>query len=193
MGRAEGREGAAVALVMSTSCIFAFGGRSKSGKTTLGRRLALELGVRFASFGDFVRKEALRRGFTNVSSSELQDVGLSLVTADLSGFCESVLADAGFVSGEGLIIDGVRHLETIRELKRLTAGQPFKFVYLESSLAARHERGPQSVHELENLDSHPVEVETAAVKNIADLVLDTALLTAADCHDRLRVWAESCK
>jgi adenylate kinase family enzyme len=177
---------------MSTSCIFAFGGRSKSGKTTLGKRLALELGVRFASFGDFVRKEARRRGLTNVSSPELQDVGLSLVTTDLSRFCESVLADAGFVPGEGLVIDGVRHLETIRELKRLTAGQNFKLVYLESSLAARHERAPQSVHELENLDLHPVDSETASLKDIANLVLDTSFLTAGECHDRLRVWAESC-
>lgn len=114
------------------------------------------------------------------------------MTTELARFCECVLADGGFVPGEGLIVDGIRHLETIRELKRLVGRQPFKLLYVESSLSDRRARGSYSARDLENLDLHPVEAETAAVKNVADLVLDTTLLRAADCLGRLQSWAERC-
>jgi hypothetical protein len=76
---------------------------------------------------------------------------------------------------------------------RLVARQPFKLVYIESSLSDCRVRGSYSARDLENLDSHPVEAETVTVKNVADLVLDTTLLTAADCQGRLRSWAERCQ
>jgi dephospho-CoA kinase len=174
---------------MDTNCIFALGGSRKSGKTTLGRRFAEELGVRFASFGDYVRKETTRRGITNASSAELQAVGLSLVTSDLVKFCQLVLTDAGFVPGERLVIDGVRHLETVRVLKHMFGEQPLKVIYLDSSLPVRCQRGSFTIDDLILIDSHPIEAETQAVKNIADFVLDTSLLTPDDCLGRLRTWA----
>lgn len=190
MGSAKEREDAAIPSLMGTNCIFALGGSSKSGKTSLGRRFAEDLGVRFASFGDYVRKEAVRRGITNASSAELQAVGLSLVTSDLVKFCQSVLTDAGFVPGEGLVIDGVRHLDVVRVLKNLVGEQPLKVIYLDSSLAVRRQRGSLTANDLDTIDSHPVEAETQSVKNIADLVLDTSSLTPADCLGRLHSWAQ---
>jgi chloramphenicol 3-O-phosphotransferase len=190
VGSAKEREDAAAPSLMSTNCIFALGGPSKSGKTSVGRRFAEELALRFASFGDYVRKEATRRGIRNASSVDLQAVGLSLVTSDLVNFCQSVLIDAGFVRGEGLVIDGVRHLDTVRVLKRLFGEQPLRVIYLYSSLAVRRQRGSFTVDDLDRLDSHPVEAETQAVKNIADFVLDTSLLTPDDCIARLRSWVK---
>jgi|SRR5580700_5098121 hypothetical protein len=173
---------------MDTNCVFALGGPSKSGKTSLGRRFAEELGLRFASFGDCVRKEATRRGLSNASTGQLQEVGLSLVTSDLVKFCQLVLKDAGFVPGEGLVVDGVRHFDTVRVLKNLCGEQPVKVIFLDSSLAVRRQRGSFTVDGLDKLDSHPVEAETQAIKNIADFVLDTSLLTPDDCLGRLRSW-----
>ena len=174
---------------MNTNCIYTFGGCSKSGKTTLGQRFAEQLGVPFASFGDYVRKEATRRGLVNASVAELQEVGLSLIASDLVRFCQSVLTEAGFAPGRGLVIDGVRHLETVRVLKQLVGEQPLKVIYLESSSAARGQRGSFTLDDLDRLDSHPVEAETRAVKGISDLVLNTSQLTLAECLDRLIAWA----
>jgi hypothetical protein len=170
------------------NCVFAFGGCSKSGKTTLGHMFARELGVGFASFGDYVRKEATRRGLTNPSHGDVQEVGLSLVATDLRRFCELVLADSGFVPGQGLVIDGIRHLDTVRVLKTLVSPQLLKVVYLENSLADRLKRSSLTSEELEKRDSHPVEAETAAIKHIADLVLDTSA-PMEDSFARLCGWA----
>lgn len=175
---------------MRTNCVYAFGGSGKSGKTTIGRMFAQERGLRFASFGEYVRKEAARRGIQNPTRVDLQAVGLSLVATDLFGFCQAVLTEAGFVQGEGLVIDGVRHLATVRVLKEILGDQPLKVVYLESSLEVRAQRGSFAPDDLVEVDSHPVEAETLALKNLANLVLDTSLLTPTDSLARLRAWSD---
>ena len=173
-------------------CIFAFGGSSKSGKTTLGRRLARELGLPFASFGDYVRKEVNRRGSSNPSSEQLQARGLLLARTDMCGFCRAVLEEGGFVAGQGLVVDGIRHLSALSTLRMLIPQQPVKLVYLESSLAERVKRSSLSPDQLQKLDSHSVESETVAIRNVADLVLNTSG-SADDCFSRLRSWAlEQC-
>src|SRR5579863_6121642 len=119
------------------NCIFAFAGPSKSGKTTLGRRLATELDLPFASFGDYVRKEAHRNGLSNPSSEDLQVTGQLLAKNDMPAFCKAVLEEGGFVVGQGLVVDGVRHLSALSTLKVLIPQQPVKLVYLESSVSER--------------------------------------------------------
>jgi hypothetical protein len=126
------------------------------------------------------------------SVAQLQAVGLSLVAADLVKFRELVLADAGFVPGRGMVIDGIRHLDTVRILRDLVAGQALKVVYLESSSVDRQDRISLTTEDLCKLDSHPVEAETLAIRKIADLILDTSLLSPSACFDRLRAWARTC-
>ena len=94
--------------------------------------------------------------------------------------------------GDWLVIDGVRHLDTVRVLKLLFGGQPLKVIYLDGSLAVRRPRGSFSVDELNKLDSHPVETGTQAVKYIADFILDSTPLTPDDCIGRLSSWAHQC-
>jgi cytidylate kinase len=169
-------------------CIFAFSGPSKSGKTTLGRRLARDLGLPFASFGDYVRKEAGRKGLSNPSSEQLQATGQLLARTDMRDFCKAVLEEARFVVGQGLIVDGVRHLSALSTLKALIPQQPVKLVYLESSLAERIERSSLSPDQLQRIDAHSVESEASAIKNAADFVLNTSP-SEDDCFSLLRSWA----
>jgi len=169
-------------------CIFAFGGPSRSGKTTLGRRLAKELGLPFASFGDYVRKEANRNGLSNPSPEQLQATGQQLATTDMCGFCKAVLEEGVFVVGQGLVLDGVRHLSALSTLKALIPQQPLKLVYLESSVTERIKRSSLNPGQLLRLDSHSVESDAGAIRNAADLVLNTSG-SIDDCFAHLRSWA----
>jgi len=169
------------------NCILLFGGPSKSGKTTLGRKLAQDLCVPFASFGDFVRKEAKRRGLSDPSREQLQVTGLSLATTDMAAFCRAVLEDGGFVPGQGLVVDGIRHFSAVSTLRALVPDQPLKVVYLESSGEGRVGRSLLSRAQLETLDSHAVESETVAIRNIADFVLNTSG-SVDESFSRLRTW-----
>jgi hypothetical protein len=149
--------------------------------------LAQDLSLPFASFGDCVRKEAKQRGLSDLSREELQVIGLSLATTDMSAFCRAVLEDGGFVPGQGLVVDGIRHFSAVSTLRGLIPNQPVKLVYLESSGQERVERSSLSRAQLEMLDSHAVESETVAMRKIADFVVDTSG-SVDDTFSRLRTW-----
>jgi len=187
LGGLEGREDTEASPLIDMNCVLAFGGSTKSGKTTIGRLLAREHGLRFASFGEYVRKVAIM-GMKHPSLADVQAVGLSLVTNDLAGLCQAVLREAGFVRGEGLVVDGIRHVKAITMLKGILRDQSLRVVYLECARAIRCERGGFSLNELQRLDSHPVEAERLAVKNAADFVLDTSLLTPRESLTCIRDW-----
>jgi len=169
------------------NCIFLFSGSSRSGKTTLGKRLAQDLCLPFASFGDFVRKVAKQRGLSDPSREELQVTGLSLAMTDMPAFCRAILEEGGFVHGQGLVIDGIRHFSAVSTLRALIPDQPIKLVYLESSAEDRVERSSLSRSQLRMLDSHPVESEAVEMRNIADFVLNTSG-SVDDSFSRLRTW-----
>lgn len=155
-------------------CIIALAGLTKSGKTTLGRRLAAAISVPLASFGDQVRKEAAARGLKDVSHKQLQVLGSELVKHDTKRFCQAVLEGAGFHPGHGLVLDGIRHMNVLAMIKSLANSQTVKLVYLESSANERLRRTSLGAAELLEIDSHPVEADAPLLKSTADLVLDTS-------------------
>ncbi len=169
-------------------CIFALAGHSKSGKTTLGRKLAKELRLPYASFGDYVRKEAARNGLSNPTTEELQATGQLLAERDMRAFCKAVLEEGGFRVGQGLVVDGIRHLSALSTLKALIPQQPVKLVYLESAVSERAKRSSLNLDLLLRLDSHSVEAEADAIRNAADFVLNTSG-PIDECFSGLRSWA----
>jgi len=154
--------------------IIAFAGLKKSGKTTLAKRLAVILAVPMASFGDQVRKEALRRGLANASDKDLQTLGSELVKTNAKRFCQAVLDDADFQPGQGLILDGIRHVEIIPVIEVLTGAKTLSLIYVESSISDRKRRSSLTDRELAEIDSHLVERDAPLLKSKADLVLDTS-------------------
>jgi len=154
--------------------IIALAGPTKSGKTTLARRLAASLAVPYGSFGDQVRKEAIRRGLNAHSQGDLQTLGAEMVEKDAKAFCKAVLSDAGYHSGHGLVLDGVRHVRVLKVIKSLAGDQTVELVYLDSSALDRAKRSSLNARELEDIDSHMVEQDAPKLKSIASLVLDTS-------------------
>jgi hypothetical protein len=155
-------------------CIIALAGPTKSGKTTLAKRLATSLAVPYGSFGDQVRKEALRRGLTECSKAQLQVLRCEMVQTDTRSFCQAVLNDAGYSSEHGLVLDGIRHVDVLAMIRVLVGDQPVELVYLDSSAAGRAKGSLEETQRLQEIDSHPVERDAPKLKSVADLVLDTS-------------------
>ncbi|MBS1852795.1 MAG: AAA family ATPase [Acidobacteria bacterium] len=174
------------------NCVITFSGFNKSGKTSLARLLAQEQKVAFASFGDFVRKEAHRRGFSDPSRKQLQDIGQALAETNMKGFCLAVLEDAGFVWGNGIIVDGIRHLSAIEMLRDVIPHQPLKLVYVTASIEERISRSSLSRSEVVAVDSHIVESDNEALSRAADFVLQ-ASGSLEESFLTLRKWVlENC-
>lgn len=154
--------------------IIALCGSSKSGKTTLAERIAIELHCPVASFGAFVRKAAGERGLSSPTRRQLQDIGNQLATEDIQGFCKAVLDDAGFELGSPLVIDGIRHIEAIAAIQKLVPDQALRLVYVETDLPLRAKRSGLTVEEVKSIDSHPVESQRARLRSMANLILHTS-------------------
>lgn len=155
--------------------ILAFAGPMASGKTTISRAVAETLGWPWAGFGAYIRAEAQRRGLQGDRTS-LQQLGDALLAEGEEAFCKGVLAEAGWVSGTPLVLDGVRHATVVNALHVLITPQPLVLVYVAitddvraARLGARGvDADAQQLH-----DAHATESDvTTILPKLADLTVD---------------------
>jgi len=153
----------------------AFSGRIKSGKTTLARRVATELSLPFVSFGDFVRAEAESRGLDGTDRTILQGIGQEFVDAGLSKFCTKVLDAAAWKSGSPLVVDGVRHVDVLQELRRLLNPTPLRLVYVNVADAIHANRfsSTDTTNCREAIENHATESDVISkLMAVADIVVN---------------------
>lgn len=127
------------ASVQPMSKVVAFAGKIGSGKTTITKSLADLLAWPRASFGDYVREEARQRGMKD-TREVLQVLGTEILRADPRIFCKSVLAYSGWNAGQDLLIDGLRHEETVEIIRDLTQARSVSVVFVRISEEVRLER-----------------------------------------------------
>jgi dephospho-CoA kinase len=161
---------------MATSdIILGFSGSIGSGKSTLSTELSKVLNYRYASFGNYVRKMATKMGYMAASRTQLQDIGEMLVGNDALSFCQSVLQDADWTQGEGLIIDGIRHLHIWEILHEICSHQKLFLIYIAVDENIRIER-IKSRGGNEGLTStmrHSTELQVREILRLrADLIVD---------------------
>jgi dephospho-CoA kinase len=131
-----------------------FSGKIGSGKSEVSCALASKLGWRRASFGEHLRALARARGLSD-SREVLQALGESLVAKDIRQFCQDVLFEANWTAGQGVVVDGIRHVEAIAALRDIVAPLRFFLVLVETPESSRQERlfgmgvGPGALRELE--------------------------------------------
>ncbi len=159
------------------SLVLGFAGGIAAGKSTLSERVAKELGVSRASFGNYVRHIARLRGL-NGSREELQEVGQSLIELGWERFCRSVLAEANWELGQPLVVDGIRHAEAVDTLRSIVAPSRLLLVVIQADRATREERlrgrDPKGAS-LTQVEAHPTEEQiNTSLPAIADLILDGA-------------------
>ncbi len=155
--------------------IVAFAGKIGSGKTTITKSLADILAWRRASFGDYVREVARQRGLDD-TREVLQVVGTELLRADIRGFCRSVLAHSGWRPGQNLLIDGLRHLETVEVIREITQAATFSIVFVKISEEVRLQRllsREGSDERRTQVERHSSEAQvTSLLAGIADRTFD---------------------
>lgn len=110
--------------------ILAFAGPIGAGKSSVSAEVARYLGCSRASFGDYVRRQAFRRGLDVTSREVLQSVGEALIDEGVTGFCRAVLLEAGWAPGQPLVIDGIRHVAVLDTLKALVEPCEVLLIYL---------------------------------------------------------------
>jgi cytidylate kinase len=169
--------------------IIAVAGPMGVGKTTMCQALAGRLGWPSVSFGDFVRAEAMRRGLPN-TRDELQRLGQELVRApeELVG---AVVRGADRRHGQGIVVDGVRHIAIVRALRDI-GGRRFALFFLDAPRSVRLERWAQrgkTLEEYERAERHPVEAELPRVRASADWVVDASPSSEAVVDTMLALFA----
>jgi len=156
--------------------VYAFAGRMGSGKTTLTKALAKAVGCKRASFGDYVRHVVKGRGLKQTREN-LQKIGTELLEQDRLGFCSEVLYHSGWTPGEPLVIDGLRHAETIELIQQLVSPLRLKIVYIKVDDGIRLERlsarGEGERDALSVAESHTSEQQVGTIlAQRADLTID---------------------
>jgi hypothetical protein len=112
-----------------------------------------------------------------VTRESLQELGAKLVSRDINGFCESVLAQQPWKAKKPLIVDGVRHVEVLQCLDEMVSPSRNYLIYINvdhETRAQRFKSDPLPHNKtLEELERHPTEVQVRSkLAARAALVLD---------------------
>lgn len=165
-----------------------FAGPIGSGKTTIAVQVHQILGGVYVSFGDYVRSEAARRQLGG-EREVLQDLGEQLIAEKgWTEFCRSTLASCAWQPGVTAVIDGIRHVEVVRELRQLVWPQPLTLVFVDLNLEDRMNRIARTklpdISTLERLEEHSTERQVAGVlAELADFTVDGGNPTARTVAD----------
>ena len=156
--------------------VLGLAGRKGSGKSTLGKAIAEDLGWPYASFGAYVRSIAAKRGLPQ-SLDALQRLGAALLEEDCAKLCADCLVYSGWRPGQSVVVEGVRHVEAVDELRALAVPGRFMLVFIEvpedELLTRLPEKGIMDADTLQKFEAHSTEVDVKSrLKAIADRVVD---------------------
>lgn len=160
---------------MIDNIVIAFAGLIGSGKSTVSVALAETLGCSRASFGDYVRDIAKKRGL-KPEREKLQEIGNELVERGWEPFCKAVLSQANWKKGNTIVVDGIRHIEAIQTLLKITNPSRFILVFIsigdEDRKARLIGKGINEKEQQIKIDSHSTEMQVSSLKQKADIILD---------------------
>lgn len=144
-----------------------------AGKSTLARKLAERFpGSIVRTFGDVVRQRAAEEGRSRDRES-LQEVGLRLIAEGWERFVGRLLEGLEPEKGGLLIIEGIRHVEAVEEIRRRFPRTPVRTVFLQLDLTTRDARLMERDGAAGD-GEHEVEAEVGRVEQVADLSVDAS-------------------
>lgn len=155
--------------------VLCIAGQIASGKTTFSHGIATYLSWKRAGFGDFIRMEAMKRGLDSESRDVLQRIGTELIDTGWISFCSSFLRAFEWNKGDGLVVDGVRHIECIQTLQKLVEPMDLILVYIEIDPKERESRFKQrglDASKINVTENHETEQHHSDLRLRANLILD---------------------
>jgi dephospho-CoA kinase len=172
--------------------LFAFSGPIGSGKSDVSKLFAEQIGAKRNSFGSTVREIAVERGLS-INRVGLQSLGAFLVASERDGFCRRVVSIALNNPASPIVIDGLRHIEILMELKRIVSPRTVRCIYVDASPSIRLERvrlrDGLSQSELAKLERHSTEVEVEQhLRAQADFIAENSN-SLGECVQGLVEWA----
>src|SRR5262249_926088 len=130
MGR--GKAATVARVSRSVTPVVCFSGRIGSGKTSVSRAVALQLRAAWTGFGEFMREAAVERGLDPGCRDVLQALGERLIAEQgVNWLCHEVIRRANWTPGQPLVIDGVRHIAVLDELRSQLSGHPLVLIHLD--------------------------------------------------------------
>lgn len=153
------------------NAIICLSGGIASGKTTIAQALADAWpNSSIRSFGDVVRAQA-RADRLGTDRATLQETGIRLIAEGWPAFVDALIADIP-PQAELLIVDGVRHVEPVHELRRQFPTIPVRLAFLAANETSVQQRMAQC-GEPYNALGHAVESELQRVAKAADILIDS--------------------
>ncbi len=168
---------------MASTRVIAFGGRIKSGKTSVSFRVASLLGWHYASFGTYVRYVASQRGL-ETKRKILQSLGEELVAQDPMLFCQQAIAFSGWVNEDNLIVDGIRHLRVLTALEQFTHSS-VDVIFVDASDELRLRRDPEL--RARAISDHSTESQADVLRVRAGLTINTDQSASIDESARIAI------
>jgi dephospho-CoA kinase len=173
--------------------LFVFCGPIGSGKSSVSKLFAKQIGAKWNSFGNATREIAGERDVPN-KREELQELGAHLIERERELFCKKALAPV-LGNGEGYgVIDGLRHADVLHELRALVNPRKIICIYVDVSPEIRLERVRKrdglDAEGLSKLDSHSTEVQVKTeLRKLADFIADNNG-TSEVCASQILKWAK---
>ena len=147
--------------------VIGLSGHSRTGKSALARALALRTGGEAVGFGDLVRETAEALGQDSSDRRILIEIGQGWAEDDPAGLAKAAL-DRAESDRPVLILDGIRHLAVLHELKRFVPAIHLVFMQGSDELITRRLEGAYDPR------GHPSEHDVDLLEAEADIVLDAA-------------------
>jgi dephospho-CoA kinase len=172
---------------------FAFCGPIGSGKSSVSKLFAMRVGAIWNSFGTTVREIALERRLPTNRES-LQNLGALLVKDERSSFCSRVIGKTTSGSAGAGVIDGLRHIGVLDELRRDISPQQLVCIYVDAPRSVRLERVKQrdglTEEQLSDLERHSTEIEVEhRLKKASDFIADNEV-SVEQCVDSIVQWTQ---
>lgn len=156
-------------------------GEIASGKSTVSRYIAEVTRCQMLSFGALIREECSRMSVLPTRAS-CQQIGYELFQrVRAAGIVHALLQHAGGSPTDCFVIDGVRHVSVLNEIRVLFS--PVFVIAVTARLEDRYKRykirGESEeelpIEEFVRISNHPIEAGIAALFPEADVVIDSGV------------------
>ncbi len=164
----------------------ALSGMMAAGKSTVSNTLRDEHGFTVLAFGDLVRAEASLRRIDRSDRGALQALGQNL----FHELGADGLVDRLLTGTEGdLVIDGVRHLAILEQLRRRLPSLVFAFLQADGAELDRRWQLRGDTAARGDAASHSVEGELAQLRDRAEIVFNAGTVSASTIAKMLAIGA----